>query len=514
VLSFPVKAGSNSVTMPIPAAVLTGSYFAGLTLVCQQPDYSRSFALLRLSVEQQPQHLLKVSLEVPAIATPGATIDYRLKVHSPAGQPRPAAVHLFAVDEGILALTDYQTPDIFAFFHGQYYCHFQFSDIYDQIYPDLKIGADGTIGGGADNVRNSKLQRLSQGAPAIVNLGLLTVPPSGSLDGTLTLPEHLGALRLMAIASNPEAVGRGEAQIIQRDVISVTGTAPRAVAPLDEFEMTFTLFNHALPGGPATLKVTLPENWSRLSADSFTTVLDQGGSQSYRVKCQIPATAAGNFLVGYEFSLGTARKKGQLPLTVRPLHPPLTTVSRGSVNPGENKTICSALGQSWPRLDAARLRVLSSPLLGVEQALLWLNDYPYGCLEQITAGAFPFLAGDDLLRAGLISQEEKNQARQKLQRSITRILSLQTGNGQFTMWPGGYRPWAEASIFASHFLFLANAQQLCSLPWQTAVALQENLERCANDRNRPRAERGYALLVSSYHDPSQAAKIARKFLNR
>ena len=55
-------------------------------------------------------------------------------------------VQFFAVDEGILALTEYRTPDIFQYFFGDYSCPFFFTDIYEQIYPDLKIGKDGNIG--------------------------------------------------------------------------------------------------------------------------------------------------------------------------------------------------------------------------------------------------------------------------------------------------------------------------------------------------------------------------------
>ncbi len=511
-LSFPVKAGENSLALPISAEVLTGSYFAGITLVCQNPGYNRNFALLRLSINQRDRHHLRLTLEISSKTTPGATLDYQLTVRSEDEQPQPAAVHLFAVDEGILALTDYQTPDIFEFFFGKYYCHFQFSDIYEQIYPDLKIGRDGKIGGGADSARVRKLQELKQETPAIVNLGLLTVPASGILSGQLTLPEHLGAMRLMAVATNIDAVGKTEAQIILRDVISVTGTAPRAVAPQDIFSLTFNVFNHDLPAGPATLKVTIPENWKKLSETVFTTTLGTAESQSFKVKCQAPDDS-GDLLVTYELTQGTVVKTGKLPLTIRPLNPPLSKVKYGIVNPGETATICTALADDWPRLDAAQLKVLPSPLLGVDQALAWLNAYPYGCLEQITAAAFPFLAIADLHRAGLISEAQQANSINKLHTSINRILSMRTSDGQFTMWPGGYEPWQEASIFACHFLFAAEEGGVFNLPAKTTESLLEALRKTAENRQRPRAERGYAIYVWSLHRNQECLKNARNLLS-
>ncbi|MBQ7178193.1 MAG: hypothetical protein IJS08_12325, partial [Victivallales bacterium] len=171
--------GKNSFKLPIPAHVVGDSYFVELSLLnsgkTENDDMSRSYALLRLPIDQASRKA-KLEMQAPEIAEPGREIDVTLKALDFEDKPLNGTVQLYAVDEGILALTEYKTPDIFGFLHGKYYCDFQTYDIYSRIFPKAgmkaphKIGGDGAFAGlRMEDVKNRENAIVVLPAADIVN---------------------------------------------------------------------------------------------------------------------------------------------------------------------------------------------------------------------------------------------------------------------------------------------------------------------------------------------------------
>ncbi|MDD3886668.1 MAG: MG2 domain-containing protein, partial [Victivallaceae bacterium] len=120
VRSFAVKAGRNQVKVNIPSGLERSSYNAALSVVTGVGSgIDRAFAVAELTVDQTANHRMKVELKAPELARPGENIEITLALSNPKSQPVSGTVRVWAVDEGILALTGYRTPDIFARFFGK-----------------------------------------------------------------------------------------------------------------------------------------------------------------------------------------------------------------------------------------------------------------------------------------------------------------------------------------------------------------------------------------------------------
>ena len=211
----------------------------------------------------------------------------KITLKTPDGKPQTGTVQLFAVDEGILALTAYKLPDIFSYFYGPHHCNFSFIDLYGLLYPDLKIGKDGKIGGDGSS-DTAAANRRSMLREAVRKSAVIVLPPeevNGSREFEVTLPDHLGAMRLMAVASAPDRTGSGQKMLKMRDKLDIMPTLPQVCAPGDEAELTFVLFNHELKDGKAHFELKLADG-KTVTADPL---LKKGKQNVFRTRVKIPA---------------------------------------------------------------------------------------------------------------------------------------------------------------------------------------------------------------------------------
>lgn len=485
--SYTVKAGENTLSIPLPKSVETASCFSGVTVVGKT---RRSFGLLRFRMDRNA-HQLKVMLAAPEKAFPGEKIRVEALLTTPDGSPCEGLLQLFAVDEGILALTGYRTPDIFSFFFGDYACGFLFSDVYGILYPELRIDKDGKIGGDGGGyapgaAAKQKLRRdcrLELPKSAVVVLPAVRVNGKATLE--MTLPDHLGAMRLMAVASSPDRAGSAERILLVRDRIGVMASGPIALAPGDEAELTFTLFNYELPDGPASFRAMPPD----AKPETFNVQLRKNSSGVFRMRLKAPRKC-GPLSVPYELTMGDVIRKGELRMTVRPQNPPVRSSEFRILRPGENWKLPDVLSANFLSGAEVELTVSPSPASVLKDALDWLNSYPYGCLEQTTAAAFPFVAADTLSELRVIPEGMVRTARRKQNDAASKILSMMLYDGSFSAWPGGTDSWNGASIFAAHFLSESGK-------WETGprVCCRDFLCKLADTPTLPRFDRAYACYV-------------------
>lgn len=509
--SFAVKAGSNTFELQIPAKAATSAYYAGVTLLTPG---ARSFGLLTLKVDQQPEHRLAVKLVAPAVAKPGEAVKIRVELADGAGRPQAGLVKLFAVDEGVLALTAYKTPDIYRAFFGEDGNPFLFYDVYGDIYPELKILPDGRIGG--DKSANpfaaaGKLAELGGKKCARLLLEAFEVPAAGSREVEAVMPDHLGSLRLMAVAANAARVGGAEREIVLRDRIGASIAAPLVLAPGDRAELSFTLFNFELEPGDYRFLVTLPP-MLQSNQTVFTGKLVKGTPLT--VTLPVTALAAGTGDLKWELALGSEVKTGRERLNVRPVGIRQTRSETVALPPGQSATFAPDPAD-WEPGSTSRLALADGPAAKLGAALEWLQSYPYGCCEQTVAAAFPLLAADELVKGNVIAPELAEGYRQQLAAAYARLLAMRLGDGSFAMWPGGNEVWPDGSIFAAHFIFEAVNRKVIAPDDRVLIPLRNWLRRQADDASlENRMRRAYAVYVLAAAGDEAFVNPARNLLSR
>ena len=498
--SVPVKPGDNGIQVPIPAGCVAGRYYAAVTLVTENAPKMRRLAGMARLMLDQTAHRLVVGCTAPAQARPEGEVEVTVTLADKAGRPRAGRVRLAATDAGVLALTGFKTPDPYAFFFAHDFGRpFATYDLYSLIYPDLKILPNGQIGGGADMAVvsfNRRDSNAKQKETARVVLPPIDVPASGKAVVKVKLPDHTGALRFMAVATDETAVGSDDAETILRHPATVMLSAPRFALGGDRFTVTAQLFNHDFADAPWTLTIELPEG---VSADGKRTVVRQGRllkgcTDAVTFEATVAEAATGAGRVAARLELGGEKIADEAFVTVRPRRPVETRVDY--LFDTNNVPQLPPVETDWIKAERTVERS-ASPAVALKDSLAWLNDYPYGCLEQTCAAAFPFLAADDLKALGFLSDTEFAMARQRIEIAYGNIMQMYLAGGGFSMWPRGESTWLEGSLFACHFLFEAEKAGRLKLDGERRGELLNGLATVADSgKGENRAYAAYVLAVA------------------
>ena len=449
--TFAVKKGVNSFTVPIRKDAASKYTYVVVTVINENaPNARRLSGMARINVTHLDRKY-PLSMELPETVRPGETVNVKVKSDG------AGAVRLMAVDEGVLALTGYSSPDIFtALYNYDFGCPISLNDLYSLIYPDLKILPNGQIGGGGfvetmkrKNVRTRRDSTRKQKDTARVVLPLAEIPASGETTVRMKMPDFTGAMRVMAVAVDERRAGAATGEVIVRDVASLFLNAPRCAVGGDAYELTAEVFNHDLPESDWTLEVL---------GRKFAGRLGKGASTNIVFTVSIPADAAGVQEIRGALKIGGETFKDVAFLTVRPKNPPIIETAYSVRRADEPKPEIEPTANEWERLDEDKTEECGTPKSAIAGALKWLEDYPYGCLEQTTAAAFPFLSADDLLRLGVIDEAARSNSVVKVKAAYGEIMQMALSDGSFSMWPGGKDPWIDGTLFALHFIFAAERQ--------------------------------------------------------
>ena len=457
-----VTQGVNTVAVDLPAGLLASRYYASITLVTEGlPTTPRLHALAKIKVDASRTRKLTVGLSIPEKARPGETVDVAVTLADADGSPRAGLVHVGALDEGVAALTGFHVPDAFYHFFGRDFgVPFTCIDYFNSMYPEVRLLPDGTFGGDDGMHFSMAARNRRDGNARQVETARLALPPivvstNGRTVVKAKLPDYLGAMRFMAVAGSAEAAGSAEDTVVMRDTVSVVPTAPRFAAGGDRFDLTAVVFNHEAEEGDWRLEVSLPDG---LSAGGSNVVvrtgrLAKGKSDVVTVPVSIADDAQGAGEIAFALSLGDDKVAARTYITVRPLHPVESRVAYLAVTNGVLELPSAAA--DWIGKAESSLTLFGSPAYGVAESLSWLADYPYGCLEQTTSTAFPFVAADDLEKIGMLPDGGRDHAAARIKLAYSEILQMGIGDGSFGMWPWSDSPWTYGSLFANHFLFEA-----------------------------------------------------------
>ena len=453
----PVRAGANSVDLTVPDTPY-GSTYVGITVVREPggpgPWPRRLFGLAHLRLDQT-ERKLAVSIEADEQARPRTPLQVRVALRR-GGRPCGGRVQLMAVDEGILALTGYRTPDPFAVFHGPRGCRTEFFDMYDELFPDLG-GSPGTVSavGGGLGWLVSPVTR-SGGKPAVIVLPPVHVPETGEADVSLALPDLAGAMRIMAVAFSDCALGSASRDVQVRDNVGLLLSAPRAVAPGDEFDVTVQAFNHTLDAEvlTATVRAQGPVDPALVRPRSM--VIPKGKQAVAQVRVRAHREEAGPVEIEVRARLGACEVRESVRLVVRPGSPRVFRSGYVQVAPGTSETI-TVPGNWLSGTGEGKLTVSTSLAVELASAFYWLRSYPYGCLEQTVSAAFPCVYLPAL--RGWVDPAAcgGRPFADAIAAAVRRISLMEMPGGGFATWPGGKDLWLSGSVYAAHFLAEAEA---------------------------------------------------------
>lgn len=360
-------------------------------------------------------------------------------------------VTIAVVDEGILALKNYKTPDPYQFFYQKRALQVNAYDIYPNLLPDLGMRKSSSGGDGYD--LEKRVNPLSNKRVNLVALwsGILKTNSAGEVKYTIDLPQFSGAVRIMACAYKDKSFGSADAQMKVADPVVISPGIPRFFSPGDTLTMPVTLTNTTKENTSATASISVNGPVKLIGNSSQNISLNAGAEgRAYFKLYALPAV--GNAAININVKAFNENFSDKTEITVRPSTSLLKTSGSGELS---SKSVISLKNDFIPSSVDGKLIITNNPLTQFGKQLNYLLGYPYGCIEQTTSKAFPQLYYADLVSNMKFKNMNAENPTYNVQEAIRKLQGMQLYNGGFSYWPGGNDESWWGTVYATHFLIEA-----------------------------------------------------------
>jgi len=441
------------------------------------------------------ERVLAVQIDAPAEIKPNQHLDLPVAVTGvPQGQS--AWLTVAAVDEGILLLTDFQSPDPTDHYFGRRALGVDMRDAYGRLI--VSDGKRGQVrsGGDADTQQMAGLPKRSTRTVALYS-GILPVGADGHVSVPLDLPDFDGELRLMAVAWTPTSLGAASTAMKVRDPVIAELGVPRFLAPNDQAQLSFSLRNLSGAAGDYGVHVAVEGPLSLTGPAEFTDTVATGAEARRAIPVKATATGVGKIRVSITGPGGFQRDR-DWDLSVRPAQALTTDRVATIVKPGQSVVLNADLARGFlPDTVQVFASFSTRPTFDIPGLLKALDEYPYGCVEQTTSRALPLLYLSKVAEK-IDSSFRPDDVHRRVQGAIDRIMTAQQPGGGFGMWSafGDANPWLSA--YALDFLTRAREAGGYRIPeraYQRGIKFLSNYLDWYEARSDCTPASAYALYV-------------------
>jgi uncharacterized protein YfaS (alpha-2-macroglobulin family) len=408
----------------------------------------RMYGSIPIFVEDK-NTILKPILNIPNSIRPEQNVSFTVSEEK--GKEMTYCVAI--VDEGLLDLTRFKTPDPHEAFYAREALGVKSFDMFDYV-----IGAWGgdlerilTIGGDAD-ATGGKQKTANRFKPVVKYLGPFHLSSGQTQKQSFTLPSYIGSVRAMVVAAHEGSYGFAEKAVAVKKPLMLLATMPRVLGPGETIKLPVTVF--AMENNIKNVTLSLQSNpflevvGSNTQTISFTQPGEQMAYFDVRVK---PNTGIGK--VKLLASSGGEKADYEVELDIRNPNPPVTSISEITLAPGQQwKTTAAPIGVA--ATSTATIEISSVPSMNLQKRLDYLIEYPHGCIEQTTSSVFPQLVLNQLTD---LDDYKKAQVDKNVKAGIGKLQNFQRPDGGFSYWPGGNESDEWGSNYAGHFLVEAQA---------------------------------------------------------
>lgn len=364
---------------------------------------------------------------------------------------------LAIVDDGLLDLTNFQTPDPWSRFYAKEALGVKTWDMYDEVirsYGDqldqlLAVGGDGE----AAEVKNG--HKANRFKPMVQFYGPFEASGFGMNTHKIEIPNYVGSVRVMVIASNPDerAYGNTDKTVAVRSPLMVLGTLPRVLTPGEKISLPVTVFAMEDKVKSAKITVKTDQNLKLKGASSQTVKFKRPGDQVIYFDTEVPEKT-GITKVQIIAEGNGEKATYEMELDLRYPNPEVSEVEDYVLQPGESIDVDA----HFPGINGTNkgvVQLASFPAIDFGERIKYLVDYPHGCLEQTVSRAFPQLY---ISKVTKLNASFDQRMKENVEMGLKKLANFQKYDGGFTYWPGSsyYNNWATS--YAGHFMLSAELE--------------------------------------------------------
>ncbi|MDR1552433.1 MAG: Ig-like domain-containing protein [Prevotellaceae bacterium] len=455
----------------------------------------RLYGIIPVLVEDA-KTILKPKISMPEVLRPEET--FKIKISEENNQPMTYTIAI--VDDGLLDITNFKTPDAWSTFYAREALGIRSFDIYNFV-----IGAYGgkieqlfAIGGGDESEESDSNNEANRFKPIVKVLGPFTLKGKSN-EHSIKLPNYVGSVRAMVVAGNNKAYGAAEKTVPVRKPLMILATLPRVLGPGEEVALTANVF--AMEDNIKNVKVEVKASDIFEYADektksiSFKTTGDEFISFKLKTKEKL---GTGN--VKLIATSGSEKAEYDINIAVRNANPKIYSIESKIISAGQTWDGTYKL-QGMEGTNAVSIEVSAIPPINLKNRLDYLIRYPYGCIEQTTSAAFPQIY---LSAVTELSEAQKTRAEENVKAALYRLRSFITTDGGFAYWAGYREPNLWGTSYAGHFIIEAEERGY-SVPQYIKTNWIKFQKREANEWSKSKQKGDYYSY--SQNDFDQAYRL-------
>lgn len=382
----------------------------------------------------------RLVVEVKPLAAeyrPGDSARVQLRVRDATGKGRRSEVTLWAVDEGVLSLTGYKTPDPLDLLYRPRGVGLRLASNLVAIAPQV-LDKEGTAikgeqePGGGGGLGGGDILRSRFAATAFF-LGEVETDSSGAAVATAKLPDNLTTFRVMAVAVTAgDRYGDGESPMLVTRPLLARPALPRFLRIGDAFTAGVVVNQRA--GGTPTVKVRSDAQGVVRNGAATQTVTIAAGRGS-EVRFAFRDTTADSTAFRFDVASQSDSDAVLVRLPGRPVFTPRAYTMTGSVY--DTATVVIDLPEPVdPDRSRLEIGVGPTPLAVLAGSYRWLSVYPFDCSEQISSEMLPLIALFRASSAGAIQLPglTPERARAEIEQGVAVLSGRQRPDGGIGLW--------------------------------------------------------------------------------
>jgi uncharacterized protein YfaS (alpha-2-macroglobulin family) len=360
---------------------------------------------------------------------------------------------LAVVDEGLLGLTRFKTPDLRREFYKREALGVNTWDLFDDVAGAYGGELERILAiGGDEAVDESGPKKKRRFPPVVIFKGPFYLSEGQTASHDILLPSYIGEVRIMVVAGHAGAYGSVAKSVPVRQDLMILSNIPRVVRPHEELHVPVSIFvmNPSFKG----IQIGLETDGMFEALDEQKKIIQfsQPGDKLALFKLKSKSKVGkGKLLVRAECAGVVAQEETFI--SIIPPNPKTMRVSKGEIKSGQSWE-SSITPYGLLNTNRVSIEVSSIPPLNLEKRLNYLINYPHGCLEQTVSRSFPQIYLPWLVK---LNPRQKEKVELHIKTAIEKLRNFQVSSGGFCFWPSGSQKadnWA--TNYTGHFLLEAS----------------------------------------------------------
>ena len=374
----------------------------------------------------------KASILNPVITAPNSIrpeAKFAVKVKEKNGQPMTYTLAI--VDDGLLDLTNFKTPQPWDYFYAREALGIRTWDMFDYVIGSFtgRYGSLFSIGG--DQQLNEAKNRTNRFKPVVKFLGPFTLKKGEEKSHNIQLPPYIGSVRVMVVAGNNGSYGNAEKNIEVKAPLMILSSLPRVISTREEIDLPVNVFAMEKNVKNATVTVSTTGKLAIEGAKSKSVTFNSIGDKMVYFKLRSSATTGTETITITANGSGNTSKE-VVHIEIRNPNPPATLSETRLVAAGQQVEIPYHFGNGSSNRKLT-LEASTIPAADLSRRMEFLYNYSHRCTEQITSVAYPLLYVDQLKE---LSKAESELNSKNIKNAISSLYGRQLTNGGFAYWDG------------------------------------------------------------------------------